>query len=393
MILIRNFETVDFQLYIFLHRDFQRISMPQLNEFHLKASRPDLPTLDAFTSMLKNVSHLQRVKYRLCLGDRRNEQNWAADLNGQNWHRISTYLKHLVDFDCSMWCYMKSNNHHDDVHACLQIVRSFSEFTDWSVDVGRAGDNAVYICLYTKTRRLLGVSVDIDPSTLMRLNGREMTTLIDGVSNLDFDMPYTHHVDEDEGDDGQSPPLTLLAHTFPHLRTAVLGAYDFINFTDRWESFLKQLFHRAFNLNSIEVHSSGDGNGPYDIEHVLECFEIPSMCVQRFEIRVRGDFNQSLLEKLAFHLPKLMVLSIDRIYDEDTIVLIVNACLTHLKHMVYFTFDYFGLNSSTFYEDRSDRFKKDETTHLWLKQNTLLGDSVLGREFFLAHDDWPYIWL
>jgi hypothetical protein len=58
------------------------------------------------------------------------------------------------------------------------------------------------------------------------------------------------------------------------------------------------------------IHSTGDGTGYQDILDVFSCFQ-------------------------KNHLPMLTALIIDNIYYMVDLVAIVNACLTHFKHLRY----------------------------------------------------------
>ncbi|CAF1074825.1 unnamed protein product [Rotaria sp. Silwood1] len=341
---------------------------------------PDRSTFEKLTYLLMKMSNLQRLKYRICLGFVEKNENIADYLNGREWDLIRTQFGHLQDFDCTIWTERISCNVNN---ISQQIIESFSQFSGWFVEVFQTNSNNSYICVYTKTRRLF--HLDIDHDMLRNLNGHQIATLIDGASSI-----YMYTVRSCDGDKNamEYSPLVLPDRIFSKLNSIKVGADCYMDFNKRLESFLKQLFSRTPNLTSIDISSHGSGDDYNDISDVLSCMEKPSKTIKNCRFSVKACYDESRMAEVIFYLPMLTSLRIEIIYSLEEFVDIVNTCFIHSKHLLYLEL---SLPWDLIYSKESDINNKN--IQLWLKENTLLGDSVVGREFHAVIDHHVKIWL
>jgi hypothetical protein len=348
----------------------------------------DRSMIGRMTSLLMNIRDLQHVKYEICLDFLRENENIVAYLNGREWDLIRTNFNHLVDFDCMIWVERIWRDLRD---VGQQIIASFSQFSAWSVDVFKGLHNSC-ICVFTKTLKLL--EVKIDHRTLRELNTHQIATLIDRASSIymyTVCRPCRPGVDDDEDPEDEDAfedlPLVLPDRIFSKLDCLTVGADSYMHFNKHLESFLKQLFSRTPNLESIEISTFGSGDDYDNISAVLNCLEKPSISIRHCKICVKADYDESRMEEILSHLPMLTSLTIDILYECEHLIAIVNTCLIHAKHLLYLELAMpLGMSDS-----EESNMKKN--SQLWLKENTHLSDPIVGREFQAIIDHSVTIWL
>ncbi|UJR06820.1 hypothetical protein I4U23_011108 [Adineta vaga] len=375
---IENFQALHAQ------QTFDHISQTQLNEFHLEILHaPDRSTLEKFIFVLVNISGLRHVKFQICL-DPINKNEDAIDyLNGEEWDRIRMQFDHLLNFDCTLWAASIS---YDVDDLTEYVTDSFAQFSSWFVDVFETKSyfsySYSYVCVFTNTRRLCGA--EIKYVLLNKRNGQEIATLIERISSLQVYTVKNSYVNDE--DTIESPSLILPDRVFSQLERIEVYADSYMYFTERLESFLKQLFSRTSNLKSIEISSAGSDDDFNDIEDVLNCFEKPSMSITHCEFIVKADYDESRMKQVLFHLPMLTYLKIEILYAFEDFIATVNTCLIHAKYLFY-------LELPIPYQIRPKTYgTMKENIQLWLKENTLLGDSIVGREFYAVMDRDIQIW-
>ena len=355
------------------------MSISRLSNFEMKLFELDSGTFFMVKSLLMNIPNLQQIKFEINLGFIEKDPMNIDYLNGTEWHAIRTQHVHLLDFDCTLSCQLRSRA---DNNPCQQIIASFSKYSYWSVHVCESNTNATYICIYTKSPKMIDSNIEINHSILRKLNGNEIATLIDSVSSLYI---YTVSPLDDSEDEIASLPLVLPDRLFSRLNNLNIWADCYMCFNDRLESFLKQLFAQTPNVRFIQISTHGSGDDYDDISRVLDCFEKPSMSITSCMFYVKACYDEYRIEEVISHLPMLTSLEIDIIYETEELIDIVNTCLIHAKYLLYLNLSLPVRESPNVIclsrEKAYPTYPTKDNITLWLEQNTLLGDSRVGRDF------------